>query len=185
MRASFPVDNPSNCRPACVPDVIRSTPLLPITIVPGVFGMPENEIAERVEHSLAEVGLRGIEKKNSFHLSFGQKKLVSIATVLAMDARILVFDEPTAGLDPRSRRQIMNLLKSLWALTPPGAVINLIRRSNAQGREAVVETSIGSAPYYPPGDSGQPWIEVEGPTPSGNIEYSRVIRKGRKSREQK
>jgi len=79
----------------------------------------------------------------------------------------------------------MNLLKILWALTPPGAIAHIIRISNEHGREDVVETIIGSAPYYPPGDSGQPWIEVEGPTPSGNIEYSRVIRKGRKSREQK
>ena len=68
----------------------------------------------------------------------------------------------------------MNLLKILWALTPPGAGINLLKRSNAHGREAVVETSIGSAPYYPPGDSGQPWLAVE-----GLLIHERVNRKGR------
>nr|HPI78244.1 energy-coupling factor ABC transporter ATP-binding protein [bacterium] len=54
-----------------------------------------------------------ILKKNVFHLSFGQKKLVSIATVTAMDARVLVFDQPTAGLDPRARKKIISLLRSL------------------------------------------------------------------------
>lgn len=74
------------------------------------LGLLESEVAERVAHSLLEVGLSGVEKKNSYHLSFGQKKLAAIATVLSMDVRILVFDEPTAGLDPRARRQVIHLL---------------------------------------------------------------------------
>ncbi len=78
------------------------------------LGLSEKEVIERVRHSVSEVGLdESILKKNVFHLSFGQKKLVSIATVTAMDARVLVFDEPTAGLDPRARKKIINLLRSL------------------------------------------------------------------------
>ena len=77
---------------------------------------------------------------------------------------------------------LKSALKIAWALTPIGAIANLVRLSNEQGRADVVGTIIGSAPYYPPGDSGQPWVEVEGPTASGNMEYSRLIRKGRRSR---
>jgi cobalt/nickel transport system ATP-binding protein len=49
----------------------------------------------------------------SHHLSSGEKKRVSIATVLSMEPDILVFDEPTAGLDPRARRSLIRLLKEL------------------------------------------------------------------------
>lgn len=78
------------------------------------MGMDEKEVSERVSHSLQEVGLdESLLQKSSFHLSFGQKKLVSIATVLSMHARILVFDEPTIGLDPRARKQIIKLIGGL------------------------------------------------------------------------
>ncbi len=49
----------------------------------------------------------------SHHLSIGQKKRVAIATVLSMQPEILVLDEPTAGLDPRGRRQLIGLLREL------------------------------------------------------------------------
>ena len=49
----------------------------------------------------------------SHHLSVGEKKRIAIATVLSMDPEILVLDEPTAGLDPRARRGLINLLKTL------------------------------------------------------------------------
>jgi len=77
------------------------------------LGLPEDEVEHRVAHALEESGAAGLELKSPFHLSYGQKKLVSIATVLAMDARVLVFDEPTTGLDPRARNQIIELLISL------------------------------------------------------------------------
>ena len=52
-------------------------------------------------------------ERNSFHLSTGEKKRIAIATVLSMQPDILVMDEPTAGLDPRSRRDLIELLRRL------------------------------------------------------------------------
>jgi cobalt transport protein ATP-binding subunit len=74
------------------------------------LGLPREEIHHRVERALAAVGMSGTERRVPHHLSLGQRKRVSLATVLSMDPVILVFDEPTAGLDPRGRREIMRLL---------------------------------------------------------------------------
>jgi energy-coupling factor transporter ATP-binding protein EcfA2 len=52
-------------------------------------------------------------RRVSHHLSMGEKKRISIATVLSMQPEVLVLDEPTAGLDPRSRRGLVNLLREL------------------------------------------------------------------------
>jgi cobalt/nickel transport system ATP-binding protein len=57
--------------------------------------------------------MEGRQDRVSHHLSNGEKKRVAIATVLAMEPEILVLDEPTAGLDPRSRRGLINLLRLL------------------------------------------------------------------------
>jgi len=73
----------------------------------------------------------------------------------------------------------MNLFKVLWALTPIGAIANLIERTNEHGKGDVVETIIGSAPYYPPDDKGGEWAKVKGPTASGAVEHQRVVRKGK------
>ena len=56
--------------------------------------------------------MAGFERRVPHHLSLGQRKRVAIATVLSMDPSVLVFDEPTAGLDPRGRRELMRLLRS-------------------------------------------------------------------------
>lgn len=77
------------------------------------MGVPEAEVRDRVSWALAQVGMDGFEERLSHHLSIGQKKRVSIATVLSMNPDILVLDEPTAGLDPRSRRALINLLSEL------------------------------------------------------------------------
>jgi hypothetical protein len=70
----------------------------------------------------------------------------------------------------------MNLLKIFWALTPVGAVINIIKLSNEHGKHDVIEEIIGSAPYYPPNDSGQPWVKVS----DDPLVHQRVIRKASK-----
>jgi cobalt transport protein ATP-binding subunit len=74
------------------------------------LGLPHEEIHHRVERALAAVGMSGTERRVPHHLSLGQRKRVSLATVLSMDPSILVFDEPTAGLDPRGRREVMGVL---------------------------------------------------------------------------
>jgi len=76
-------------------------------------GLPEDEVRRRGAWALAQVGMTGYESRLSHHLSLGEKKRVAIATVLSMEPVLLVLDEPTAGLDPRGRRQLIALLRAL------------------------------------------------------------------------
>lgn len=77
------------------------------------MGLPHHEIHARVERSLAAVGMAGFERRVPHRLSLGQRKRVALATVLSMDPSVVVFDEPSAGLDPRGRRELIALLRSL------------------------------------------------------------------------
>jgi cobalt transport protein ATP-binding subunit len=77
------------------------------------LGYPVDEIHDRVERALAAVGMAGFEPRLPHRLSLGQRKRVALATVLAMDPSVLVFDEPSAGLDPRGRRELIRLLEGL------------------------------------------------------------------------
>ena len=77
------------------------------------MGLAETEIRARVARALIQVGIGDFGERLSHHLSIGQKKRVAIATVLAMEPEILVLDEPSAGLDPRGRRALINLLREL------------------------------------------------------------------------
>ena len=80
---------------------------------PLYAGLAEDEVRRRASAALENVGLEGFGERLSHHLSLGEKKRVSIATVLAMDPDLLVLDEPTAGLDPRTRRRFVDYLRSL------------------------------------------------------------------------
>jgi len=77
------------------------------------MGLPEATVRARVQNALAAVGMQGYTDRISHHLSIGEKKRIAIATVLSMEPEILVLDEPTAGLDPRARRTLINLLRQL------------------------------------------------------------------------
>ena len=77
------------------------------------LGLPMEEVQKRVTESLARVGMSGYEKKAPHHLSGGQKKRVAIAGILAMRPKIMVLDEPTAGLDPQGVTALTKLLKEL------------------------------------------------------------------------
>jgi cobalt/nickel transport system ATP-binding protein len=77
------------------------------------MGLPDEEIHVRVERALAAVGMSGFERRLPHRLSLGQRKRVAMATVLSMDPSVLVFDEPSAGLDPRGRRELIGLLREL------------------------------------------------------------------------
>ena len=71
------------------------------------------EVETRVKSALDAVRMSGFRDRLSHHLSVGEKKRIAIATVLSMDPQILVLDEPSAGLDPRARRTLINLLREL------------------------------------------------------------------------
>ena len=75
--------------------------------------LPMEEVQKRVTEALARVGMSGYEKKAPHHLSGGQKKRVAIAGILAMKPKIMVLDEPTAGLDPQGVTDLSKLLKEL------------------------------------------------------------------------
>jgi cobalt/nickel transport system ATP-binding protein len=77
------------------------------------MALPEEEVRHRVDAALDAVGMQDYVDHISHHLSLGQKKRVAIATVLSMHPKILVLDEPTAGLDPRARRSLINLLDGM------------------------------------------------------------------------
>jgi cobalt/nickel transport system ATP-binding protein len=77
------------------------------------MGVAKNEVTGRVEKALAQVGMESYRDRLSHHLSVGEKKRIALATVLAMDPALVVLDEPSAGLDPRARRTLINLLRDL------------------------------------------------------------------------
>jgi len=83
-----------------------------VAFAPRYRGLPEAEVKERVHHALALVNMESYAQRISHHLSIGEKKRIALATVLTMETRILALDEPSAGLDPRARRTLINLLKS-------------------------------------------------------------------------
>ncbi len=80
---------------------------------PLYMGMPKDEIAERVALALEAVDMAGFEKRMPHHLSIGERKRIALATVLSMEPQLLAVDEPSAGLDPRARRGLIALLRSL------------------------------------------------------------------------
>ncbi len=80
---------------------------------PLYMGLPEDEVRERVDEALEMVLMSDYRERLSHHLSVGEKKRIAIATVLSMRPQILVLDEPSAGLDPRARRGLINLLRDL------------------------------------------------------------------------
>jgi cobalt/nickel transport system ATP-binding protein len=74
------------------------------------LGLPSAEVEQRVIRALERVGAAHLQNKPPYRLSAGEKKRVAIATVLSMSPDILVMDEPTNGLDPHARRQLLALL---------------------------------------------------------------------------
>ncbi len=77
------------------------------------FGVPREEIPGRIDEALERVGIADLRDRSIASLSGGQRQKVAIASIIALKPRILVLDEPTGELDPRSSRQIFSLLKEL------------------------------------------------------------------------
>lgn len=80
---------------------------------PKNLGLDVEETGVRVKSALAAVGMEDHAARPPHHLSFGQRRRVAVATVLAMEPEILVLDEPTSNLDPAGRRELAEILKSL------------------------------------------------------------------------
>ena len=97
------------------PDDMLFMPLLfdDVAFGPINLGIEKAEVKRRVKDSLERVGLAGYEERVSHHLSGGEKKRAAIATVLSMDPEIIAMDEPTANMDPKSRAELIDILKTL------------------------------------------------------------------------
>ncbi len=91
-------------------------------------GLPVEEIDRRVRAALQAVGMESYIQRVPYHLSIGEKKRIAIATVLSMQPEILALDEPSAGLDPRARRTLIELLKALpYTMLVATHDLNLVR----------------------------------------------------------
>ncbi len=84
-----------------------------VSFGPLNMGFSEKETSRKVEEALRDVDMEEFGRKSIHNLSFGQKKRICIAGLLAMGHEILLLDEPTAGLDPMGEYKMMNLLKRL------------------------------------------------------------------------
>ena len=91
------------------------------------MGLPPEEIRRRVEQALREVHAEALADKMTHHLSGGEKRAVSIATVLSMSPDILVLDEPAAGLDPEGRDTILSQIRNYHEQT--GITVILVSHS--------------------------------------------------------
>ena len=83
-----------------------------IAFAPRNYGLPESEVQSRVEQALRLTGIEHLRDKQIYKMSGGEKKLVSIATILSMTPDIILMDEPSIALDPRNRRNLIRILNS-------------------------------------------------------------------------
>ena len=84
-----------------------------IAFGPVNYGLDNAGVEKRVTRALKELKLTGYENRNPYHLSYGEKKRAALATVYSMNPDIYCFDEPTANLDPRGRREIAELIRGI------------------------------------------------------------------------
>jgi len=77
------------------------------------FGLPEDEIQKRVEETLEHLNISRLRERSSLKLSAGEKRIAAIAAVLAMNPSVLLFDEPTAFLDPKAKRALAETINKL------------------------------------------------------------------------
>ena len=84
-----------------------------IAFAPRNYGLPENEVQSRVNQALCLTGIEHLRDKQIYKMSGGEKKLVSIATILSMMPDIILMDEPSIALDPRNRRNLIRILNSM------------------------------------------------------------------------
>ena len=81
-----------------------------VAFAPRNYGLPEAEVQRRVQNALEKVHIGHLKDHSIYHLSGGEKKLVSIATILSMLPDIILMDEPSAALDPQNRRNLIQII---------------------------------------------------------------------------
>lgn len=84
-----------------------------IAFGPRNYGMREDDVTKRVDEALSALGITHLRDRSSLKLSGGEKRMAAIATVLVMEPSAVIFDEPTAFLDPKARRNLIGVLKDL------------------------------------------------------------------------
>ena len=93
--------------------IFEDTVYKEVAFGPKQMGLDDHEIDRRIKESIRYVGISpDILEKSPFDLSGGQKRRVAIASIIAMEPRVLILDEPCAGLDPRGRDTILDLIKN-------------------------------------------------------------------------
>jgi energy-coupling factor transport system ATP-binding protein len=113
---------------------------------PENIGVPPAEIRQRVDEALEQVGMSDFKERAPHMLSGGQKQRVAIAGVLAMKPEVIVFDEPTAMLDPEGRAEVLETIRTLHA---QGKTILLITHNmeEALGADRVIIMTGGEVTY--------------------------------------
>lgn len=117
------------------------------------LGLSRTEVRERVAHTLQSLGLAGYERRITYKLSGGEKRLVALATILAMQPQVLLLDEPTAGLDESSVCRVEEILLSL-----PQAMVLVSHHREFLQRLATHWFRLEQGrlfPYHPPGTLAQ------------------------------
>jgi len=105
-RVGYVFQNPSH-------QIFESTVWKEVAYGPTNLGLSPEEVKQRVEWALSEVGLQGYEQYNPYDLDYGKMKLLTVASVLAMKPQVLILDEPTTGQDHAGRRLLSYLSKKL------------------------------------------------------------------------
>ena len=93
--------------------IIASSVLAEVSFGPMNLKLPRSEVEERVNTALNYMNISQFKDRPPHYLSGGEKKRVSIADIIAMKSEIIIFDEPTAMLDPSGRKEVMNVIKKL------------------------------------------------------------------------
>lgn len=93
--------------------LFMSTVYEDVAFGPGNYGCSEQETEKRVMEALRKVGIEALRDRQIYRMSGGEKKLASIATILAMEPEIVLLDEPSIALDPRNRRNLIGILNGM------------------------------------------------------------------------